>query len=98
MVFSQALLTREAKVAIEGEIENSGKYAWKEGLRVADLVKDAGGLKPGAGKTAKIERNTIENGKLKQKTLIVNLEKALGRDLRYNLRLQPFDLLVCMKQ
>ena len=95
MVFSQALFNRGAKVAIEGDVLKAGKYQWREGLRVADLVKAAGGLKKGAAKIARIERRSVEDGKLRKRTVIVNLEKALNNNSRYNLYLKPFDLLVC---
>ncbi|MGM0599142.1 MAG: SLBB domain-containing protein [Candidatus Rifleibacteriota bacterium] len=96
MVFSQALFDNEAKVAIEGAVKKAGKYPWQEGLRVSDLIESAGGLNKEAGKTARIERRIVENGKLRQRTVIVNLEKALEQDSRYNIWLEPFDLLVCI--
>lgn len=79
-------------VWIDGEVERPGKYELKESMRVADLIKEAEGLKKLSevytGR-ADILRNT-DKGTIQ--IVSFNLQKALSGDEKENLKLQPFDM------
>lgn len=60
-VFSMTEFRPERYVAIGGSVKNSGRYPWREGMTLRDLVLLAGGLREGAylqeAEVARLPRN-----------------------------------------
>jgi polysaccharide export outer membrane protein len=87
------------KVAIIGQIHSPGYYEYREGLRLLDLVAQAGGLGEYA-KTSKVRifRQTKEpDGKIKEVLVYAELGKALKGDCEKNLILQSGDIVYVPK-
>lgn len=94
VVFSRETFNEMAKVAIEGAVKSAGIYPWREGMTLSDLIDLAGGLDR-ATKAAELSKRQIVDGRLISKSVIIDLEKVLAGDPRYNTRLDPFDILIC---
>lgn len=77
-------------VEIQGEVRRPGRYEWREGAHLTDLVKQAGGIL----ETAVLERaeivRTYEDQRREQ--IAVDLGKVLGGDEQRDLRLNPRDV------
>ncbi len=80
------------EVAIEGAITRPGKYAWSEGMKIADLIARAGGVVK--------EETSLEHGQIirkstagKEELLAFNVRFALVDDRAQNLELQPLDMI-----
>jgi protein involved in polysaccharide export with SLBB domain len=63
-------------------------------MTLSDLIDLAGGLDR-ATKAAELSKRQIVDGRLISKSVIIDLEKVLAGDPRYNTRLDPFDILIC---
>ncbi|MBZ0269961.1 SLBB domain-containing protein [bacterium] len=77
-------------VELQGEVRRPGRYEWREGSRLSDVLKQAGGLL----ETAVLERaeiiRTFEDQRREQ--VAVDLGKVLGGDEQRDLRMQPRDI------
>jgi len=78
------------EVEIAGSITRPGKYAWTEGMRVADLIARAGGVVK--------EETSLEHAQImrkaaagKEEILSFNVKFALLDDKAQNIELQPLD-------
>lgn len=82
------------QVFIMGEVRNPGIYQYREGLKLFELISQAGGLTQYAGtKNIKIYRG--EKGK--QKVINVNLEEVLT-DVSKDIVLEPADIVEIPRQ
>jgi protein involved in polysaccharide export with SLBB domain len=79
-------------VTIMGAVQRPGDYRWKRGMRVSDLLQEAGGPLPKEAylKQADLER-LQEDGK--RRILRVDLERVLEGDEREDLLLEGRDVL-----
>lgn len=82
----------EKEVTIKGAVQRPGTYPWKRGMRVSDLLQEAGGPIPKMAflRQADLER-LQEDGKTR--ILRVDLERVLERDEKEDLELQGRDVL-----
>lgn len=94
VVFSESFFQDMVKVAIEQEIKGKQVFSWREGLRISDLINLAGGLGKDYSPTAELIRKEISSDGLKTRSIIIDLTKVWQKDPRYDLALEPFDLLV----
>ena len=80
-------------VDIKGAVKYPGPYEWKEGQRISDLIKVAGGLNEGA--ILKRAIVTRLSSLTEMDYLRISLEEALLlADSSHNIALQPFDQLI----
>lgn len=98
VVFSVESFAKMAKVAIEQGFGGKQLFGWEKGQRVSDLISFAGGLEKTSGDVAELIRKQINNGRLETKSIIVDLVKVASGDPRYDLVLEPFDLLIVSKK
>lgn len=80
------------ELKMEGDVDQPGRYEYKQGMTVADLILNARGLRPDAytGKAELYRRNPD-----KSETLIpIDLDKALKRDPSANIPLAIHDRLL----
>jgi polysaccharide export outer membrane protein len=81
-----------SQVKVIGQVTNPQSLAFREGIRVLDVVLAAGGLAPfAAGNRAKIVR--VEDGK--ETSIRVRLDDLINKGaMKNNLELKPGDVLV----
>jgi polysaccharide biosynthesis/export protein len=81
-----------SQVKVIGQVTNPQSIAFREGIKVLDVVLAAGGLGPfAAGNRAKIVR--MQDGK--EVTLKLRLDDLVNKGaMKYNLELRPGDVLV----
>lgn len=84
---------KDAKVTIMGEVKVPGSFQWGEGMRISDLIRNAGGLDKSAYlKNAELTHYEIINGE--QRFVAhenINLEKVLAGDNLENKILKAYD-------
>jgi polysaccharide export outer membrane protein len=81
-------------VRISGAVQREGKYGFKPGMTVKDLISMAGGLKYYAyNKDAELTRIHITEKGLGTEKIIIQLEKALAGDPEDNVLLKEDDYL-----
>lgn len=77
-------------VEVRGEVRRPGRYEWRDGERLSDVLKEAGGLL----ETAVLERaeiiRTYEDQRREQ--IAVDLARVFDGDEKRDLRLQPRDV------
>ncbi|HEY4214922.1 MAG TPA: SLBB domain-containing protein [Steroidobacteraceae bacterium] len=80
-------------VHVDGRVKVPGDYPLETGMKVADLVRAAGGLSDAAySNSAELTRYEVIDGETRKTDLIsVNLNAAERRDATANIALQPFD-------
>ena len=82
-------------VRIHGDVQRPGQYRLVEGMKVSDLVLEAGNIKKTAFlKDTQLIRLKIGTDKVEEYIVALNLEEALKGNLQQNLLLQPYDELV----
>ena len=88
----------EFPVAIGGEVTNPGSFRYVTGMKVRDLVLEAGNVRYSAYlKNVEVNRRKIENDTIKSYSINIDLEKALKNDPDSNIPLQPFDTVTVHK-
>ena len=92
----QSNLQRPTEIVhIDGNVKVPGDYPLESGMRVGDLIRAGGSLRPSAyGGRAELSRFTVENGE-QRRTEIINVDLAAvarGEEAA-NLALKPFDVL-----
>jgi polysaccharide export outer membrane protein len=81
-------------VRISGAVQREGKYGFKPGMMVKDLISMAGGLKYYAySKEAELTRIHVTEKGLRTEKIIIPLEKALADDPEGNILLKEDDYL-----
>jgi polysaccharide export outer membrane protein len=81
-------------VRISGAVQREGKYGFKPGMTVKDLISTAGGLKYYAySKEAELTRIHVTEKGLRTEKIIIPLEKALTGDSESNILLKEDDYL-----
>jgi protein involved in polysaccharide export with SLBB domain len=91
IVFSEKEVEAPMEVTAEGAVREPDTFDWTRGMRVSDLVKQAGGLFEGAYTP---QANLLRLGEDQRREIIgVNLELALAGDEKENLELQRGDIL-----
>jgi protein involved in polysaccharide export with SLBB domain len=82
-------------VRISGQVLRPGEYPMSKGMKVADLVRMAGGFTRGAyRKEADLSSYSIENGdRVLVKDNVVQIEDAMRGDQAANVALEPGDVL-----
>jgi hypothetical protein len=98
VIFSRAEIAEAAKVAVEGHVKKGGIFAWKKGQRVTELLRLTKGIKANSARFAELHRKQIGNGKLDTKIIVIDLPKAIKNDMRHNILLKPFDILVVKEE
>lgn len=91
--FSESFLRRPAIVAVSGKVQKPSNYLLKEGMSVADLLKQCGANRLPDAEKLELTRRRISHGKLEMTKLEISIPRALSGDPAHNLPLQPFDLL-----
>ncbi|MDI6704416.1 MAG: SLBB domain-containing protein [bacterium] len=82
-------------VSIMGLVNKPGDYRLTEGMRVSDLIFQAGSLMKNAYlREAELIRRTVTQEGMETKKISINLEKALQGDPTQNLLLEDYDYLV----
>lgn len=94
VVFSQEVFGKSACVAIEQGIRGKQVFPWHENMRISDLIGRAGGLEKHSSIVAELIRKKIEDGRVKTRTIIVDLSRIWSGDIRHDMVLEPFDLLL----
>jgi protein involved in polysaccharide export with SLBB domain len=91
VVFGEILERFANRVQVIGAINHSGDYELKTGMRLKDLIIQAGGLKA----DALLERATLyrSSPSLEQQVLPIDLVKVMEGDPEYNVILQREDYL-----
>jgi len=79
------------RVQVIGAINHGGDFELKTGMRLKDLIDNAGGLKPDALLERATLYRTLTN--LEQKLIPIDLEKVMAGDPQHNLVLQREDYL-----
>jgi protein involved in polysaccharide export with SLBB domain len=80
---------------ISGEIYRPGEYRLKPGMKISDLIDDAGGLRKNAYlKTAELTRRDVSQQGMTTQETDIDLEKALAKDPANNVELQDYDFLI----
>ncbi len=84
-----------SRIGVMGEIESPGYYPFVEGMKILDLITQAGGFKD----YAKLDRCKIfrkvkdKKGNIREEVIYVNIEKIVEGDFRYNLDLTSGDII-----
>jgi protein involved in polysaccharide export with SLBB domain len=95
-IYSRTEIDRLPRINIFGEVKQPGPYYLLDGLRISDLIYNAGGFTPIASmKDAELTRYTI-NPHTNDVVLthrLIDLEAAIRNDTTHNLLLQPYDAL-----
>jgi len=94
-VFSQAQLDEVPTVTVEGSVRNAGTYPLIEGMKISDLIYEAGGLKDSAYQgRAELARAQVVNGSAAHYLdLKIDLRNALVSGGAEDVLLQPHDKL-----
>ncbi len=91
VVLSEEDVEAPRRVSVKGPVRQPGDIIWTEGIRVSDLIKQAGGLIEGAYTT---RANLLRIGEnQRQKLIPVDLAAALQRDPEDDLLLKRGDTL-----
>ncbi|MFK5986014.1 MAG: SLBB domain-containing protein [Pseudomonadota bacterium] len=87
-------------VSIEGKISHQGDYPLEPGMRVAQLIKAAGGLYESSyGISAELTRYQLIDGQYQiAEHKYIDLNNILAGNKKYNLILQPHDHLTIFKK
>ncbi|MDA8244169.1 MAG: polysaccharide export protein [Elusimicrobia bacterium] len=81
------------RVAVIGEIKGAGYYEYREGMRLLDLVAQAGGLQDYArGAKVRIYRKSKDGAKTTELVISADLDKVLSGDLDKNVALESGDI------
>ena len=93
LMIDEVVEEQESVVTVLGHVHYPGKFLWRDGLRISDLISNVNALKPDADLDfALIRRETPPVGKIEP--LFVDLGAVLADpDSRFNLRLFPKDTL-----
>ncbi|MHB8766988.1 MAG: SLBB domain-containing protein, partial [Deferrisomatales bacterium] len=98
LVVHQAPLVPELThtVRVSGEVRRPGEYRLRQGMRVRDLLGEAGDPHPVRAflQNAELNRIRIEAGTVTSFPITVNLAEALARNPEHNLLLEPYDELI----
>ncbi|MEW6709031.1 MAG: hypothetical protein AB1403_04345, partial [Candidatus Riflebacteria bacterium] len=94
VVFNQEDFSKTAKVAIEQDLHGKQIFLWRPGLRLSGLVQMAGGLERNASSAGELIRKKITASGIETSSIIVDLKKLWSNDERYDLELEPYDLLL----
>lgn len=83
-------------VRVEGQVKAPGDYPLEPGMRVSDLIRAGGGLRPSAfGLEAELVRYEVSSSGTRQTELIqVNLAEVLSGVQSRDVPLRPFDYLI----
>jgi protein involved in polysaccharide export with SLBB domain len=83
-------------VSVQGRVRVPGDYPLEPRMRVADLLRAGGDLRPSAyGGTAELTRYVVDaQGTRQTQLLTVNLAAVRSGDAAANLELQPYDYLL----
>jgi len=81
-------------IAIIGEVRGTGYFEYREGMRLLDLVAQAGGLAdyPRAGKVRIYRRSKDADGKVKEEILKADIEAVMSGALDKNIPLAAGDI------
>ena len=84
---------------INGEVNAPAEYPLEQDMRVSDLIRAGGGLKPSAySGTAELTRYVIgADGSRTTELFTVDLRAALAQDPNHDLLLKPYDILTVQK-
>lgn len=82
------------RVAIIGEAKNTGYFEYREGMRLLDLVAQAGGLGdyPKAGKVKIYRRVKAAEGKAREEVIKVDIAAVMDGNMEKNLPLAAGDI------
>lgn len=93
-IYSRVEIDRLPRINVFGEVKQPGPYYLLEGLRISDLIYNAGGFTPLASlKDAELTRYTI-NSRTNEVTLThqaIDVEAAMNNDPQHNMLLQAYD-------
>lgn len=92
ILFPTDLFLKSAKVSSEGMVKVPGAYAFKGGMRVADLLQLSGGS-TGTCTRVYLVRRRIQNAKLSSIEIELTSDYLVDKS-RFNMLLEPFDTLV----
>lgn len=93
-VFDSWELAYDAKVRVNGAVNNPGVFQHYEKMKVGDLIRLAGGLKYFAfTNEAELTRVTITRKGIDTEKKFINLERAVAGDPEHNLLLNKEDVL-----
>jgi len=83
-------------VSVKGSVKVPGDYPQEPGMRVSDLLRAGGGLKPEAYEgTAELTRYKINASGMRETELVnIDLAAVLRGDASANLELRPYDYLL----
>ncbi len=94
VVFNRWDLMENEKARVAGAVNKPGSYDFRPNMRLSDLIKLAGGLKRHAMKNeAEMTRIAPTPEGPHVEKIIVNLEKALEKELQHDLLLREDDFL-----
>jgi protein involved in polysaccharide export with SLBB domain len=79
------------RIQVVGAINHSGDYELKDGMRLNDLIQQAGGVKSDALLERATLYRTLPN--LEQEVIAIDLQKVISLDPQYNILLQREDYL-----
>lgn len=83
-----------SRVAIIGQVKSTGYYEYREGMRLLDLVAQAGGLQDYA-RTSRVRifrKVTGEGDKVAERVIQADMEKVLKGDMEKNMLLASGDI------
>ncbi len=90
IICSQAEMEPVSQVVVRGPVARPGVYGWVAGMKIGDLIRQAGGLEPEAyGLRAHILRRGPQN---KQHLVPVSLTEAIGGELDADVALERGDI------
>lgn len=91
-IFSKDEMKEKENVTINGEVRYPGEYEYIDKMRVADLVYLAGNILRSAYKlNAEVVRREIKDDVITQRSIYIDLAKALAGDEKNNIFLKPDD-------
>ncbi len=93
VIFNKKKVEGTKKVYILGAVYRPGDYEWLPGMRVADLIKIAGGLRRFAYPEGELIRRIPTKDGVKTELIKIDLHRALQGDPRHNLLLEEEDTL-----
>ncbi len=82
------------RVAVMGQVNGAGYYEYREGMRLLDLIAQAGGLKDYArsSRVRIFRKTTAEGGKVTEKTIQADLEGVFAGNMEKNILLVSGDI------
>ncbi len=91
-IYSRWEMEEMPRVRINGDVQKPGEYRLLEGMTVRDLLYTAGNVKMTAFlKNAEIARMRRTGDNVTMTTMVIDLGRALDKDPKHNLLLEPFD-------